>query len=422
MLQNSRLKSTYRSVLDVFTPLTIPNYQRMFSSNSIWWMTIFMELVAMGWLVLELTDSAWLVSVVGFFRTIPLIFFGFVAGPIIDRFGRRRIIIIAIIVDLCSYSVLTLLLWLNQLEVWHLYIIALALGSMWGTQWPARRGFLPDLVGKERTVDVLLIERVGQGTARIIGPTLAGILVNQYGMVGCFTVMALVQVINLGSLWAVTVKGETEASNEDESKKSTPFQQIKEGVAYARRSPVVMGILVATIITNLLIFPYMTLLPVFARDVLNQNEIGLGWLGSASGIGSFVGLLIITSWRRIGGRFGNNGTIFTTGTFLLCVVICVFALSPVYWVSWVALLFAGITQSCFGIMQSGIMMLVVDDAMRSRMMGLIVICIGMDPFGKLIIGALAEWYGAPLALGLTSGIAMVLILWLTAGIPQLRRI
>ena len=106
----------------------------------------------------------------------------------------------------------------------------------------------------------------------------------------------------------------------------------------------------------------------------------------------------------------------------MCVVVFIFAVSPSYWLSWIALFCTGIGQACFALMQSAIMMLVADDGMRNRMMGMLVISIGMGPFGKLLVGALAENYGAPMAVASTASAAFLLIMLITVMTPQLRRV
>ena len=184
----------------------------------------------------------------------------------------------------------------------------------------------------------------------------------------------------------------------------------------------VIGILLATLVANLLIFPFQTLLPVFARDVLNQGPTGLGWLGAAPGIGTFLGLLVVTLWRRYGGQYGNNGTVFVFGTMFFCISLFAFALSPIYWMSWSALMISGIGQVSFALLQVGMMMLVVEDEMRNRMMGLLVLAIGIGPFGRLMVGFLAELYGAPFTIAMTSSVGLVTMVMIAILIPRLRRV
>lgn len=379
----------------------------------------------MGWLTLELTNSAWLVSVVAFYRSIPLFLFGFLAGPIIDRLGRRQAIVVATTLDLTTFSAIGMLLWLDRVELWHLYIIAFVIGSVWAVSWPARRGVLPDLVGKERTVDVLLVERFGQGAAKIVAPALAGVLVAVYGTLGCFMVIVLVQLVNLYAVWSVQ-KQETVTSTPDKHPSDAAtlsfIQQITEGFTYVRREPLMLGIILTTVTMNLFVMPYTTLLPVFARDVLNQDSVGLGWLSASLGIGTYVGLLMLNVWRQAQGRYTNHGSIFLIGTAFMGFAIMAFALSPIFWLSWLALAAAAMGQNCFALMQNSIIMLSTDDEMRNRMMGIVVICIGMGPFGKLFVGALAEAYGAPFAVASTSITGLLLLSLIAINTPKLRRV
>ena len=160
-------------------PLTIADFRRLLTSNFLWWGARFMELIAMGWLVLELTNSAWPLAVIGFFRSAPALISGFVSGPIIDRFGRRQVILIAQTTNLFINGSITMLLWLEQIALWHLAAAALLKGLVWSLDWIARRSLLPDLVGKSKTVDALQLDGFCQNISRIVGPLMAGLLIDR---------------------------------------------------------------------------------------------------------------------------------------------------------------------------------------------------------------------------------------------------
>ena len=174
--------------------------------------------------------------------------------------------------------------------------------------------------------------------------------------------------------------------------------------------------LAGTLVMNLWIFPYMTLLSVFARDVLQQGPLGLGLMSTASGIGAFLGLMLINVVRR---RVGN-GWIYGLGSLWMCVMLFGFALSKVYGVSLVLLFCAGMGISCFGTMQSAIILITASDEMRSRVMGLLVLAIGADPLGQLQIGFWAERLGAPFALTLQTSLAALAIGLIILLMPSLR--
>jgi predicted MFS family arabinose efflux permease len=198
---------------------------------------------------------------------------------------------------------------------------------------------------------------------------------------------------------------------------TSPWNLVAEGLRYVGHNQAILAVVLITLVMNLWYFPYMNLLPVFARDVLGQGPVGLGFLGAASGVGALIGLFIINRLRhRI-----SSGWILTVGTFGMSLCLLAFALSSTYAFSWVMLLCAGVGQACFGIMQSSIILLAASDEMRSRAMGTLVLAIGSDPLGKLQAGYLAELFGAQLTVAVQAGAAALALLVIAAALPGLRR-
>jgi MFS family permease len=389
------------------------DYRRLLSSNALWWQTMFMENVVVSWLVLELTNSPWQVALVGFCRSAPFLVCGFLAGPLTDRLGRRRIIVGAQLANFLAYGSLTLLLWSEQLALWQIYVTALILGAAWALDWPARRALLPDLVGKGRTVDAMLMENLAQSISRIIGPSLAGALIAFFGPDGCFTVMVALSGV---ALWNLRHLSQQPIARTSMRPTTSPWNLVAQGLRYVGSSQPILAVILITLVMNLLYFPYMNLLSVFARDVLGQGPVGLGFLGAASGVGAFLGLFLINRVRQQ----VSGGWILTVGTFGMSVCLFAFALSSSYSFSWAMLLLAGIGQACFGIMQSSIILLAASDEMRSRAMGTLVLAIGSDPLGKLQTGFLAELYGVQITVALQSALAALAILAIAVTLPGLR--
>ena len=192
-----------------------------------------------------------------------------------------------------------------------------------------------------------------------------------------------------------------------------------EGMRYVRSNQTILAVVLITLIMNLWIFPYVSLLPVFAREVLHKGPIELGFLSTGTGLGSFLGLLTLNFLRQ---RV-NVGTLFVVGTGWMCVALAAFALSHVYPLSWVDALMRGMGMACFGTLQSTIVLLSTSDEMRSRVMGILVLAIGGDPLGQLQIGTLAEHFGVQATLAgqaSAAALAVVLIVMLLPGVlrPQ----
>jgi len=395
-----------------FSTLSNVDYRRLLAGTVIWWQCFFMEMVVLGWLVFDLSNSARTVSLVSFCRTLPLLLVSLFSSPIIDYFGRRRVVIAAQSANLTAYVALVLLLWSGKAAPWNIAIVAFCLGAAWAIDWPTRRSLVPDMLGKERMFDGLLLESFMSGIARIIAPSMAGALIARSGAIGCYIGMAILSFCALTILIPL-LRGSRPPDTKSFRMASLPLGG--EGLRYVRASQVILAVVLITLFMNLWIFPYVSLLPVFARDVLHKGPIELGFLSTGTGLGSFLGLIAISFLRQ---RV-NVGTLFVVGTIWMCVALAVFALSQVYALSWAMLLCAGMGMACFGTLQSTIVLLSTSDEMRSRVMGILVLAIGGDPLGQLQIGTLAEIFGVQATLAgqaSAAALAVVLIVILLPGV------
>ena len=401
----------------LFAPLANPDFVRLWLADGLWWQSMWMEQVALGWIALELTDSAWWVAVVAFCRAIPLPVVG-LFGPIVgERILRRHLVLILQCTNLAGVSVLLVLHLTGQLEYWHLAAVALCNGAAWALDWPTRRALVPDLVGRNRVVDGMVLENVLQGLTRPTGPLLAGASMARLGTGG-----ALGLLVCMSAAGAVLLSGlrTTSRSPSAPAGVGAAVQRLREGLAYVRRKPAILGTLAITVIMNAWAFPFQALLPVIARDVLGQGPMGLGMLGAANGAGSMAGLLIV-NWSR---DRRSNEAIFAAGSLLACVGLMGLSLSTTFVFSLLALVISGLGQAGFSIMQSSIILVEASDEMRSRAMGALVLAIGSGPIGRVQGGAMAAFWGAPLAVGtmaLWAAVCIVLVTWKMHGfVPRSR--
>ncbi len=391
------------------------DYRLLLGSSTLWWLAHYMEMIVLGWLVLELTDSAGLVGLVGFCRSIPSLLIGGFGGLLSDRIGRRPLIIASQTLTFCMYATVAVLLAAGQLALWHLVVIALTLGCAWAMDWPTRRALIPDLVGRPRVIDALMLENLGMSVARALGPLLAGIVLDAFNVLGCFLTLSGLSAISLLLLRALSRQPIPQTSSPTSA---SPLAQIRESVLYVRQNQSILAVTLITMIMNMLAFPYMNFLPVFARDVLHQGPVGLGYLGASVGIGNVVGLFLV-NWAR---RYASAGWIFIAGTLLHCLALLSFTTSSVFAVSWAFLLLVGIGHACFGIMQSSIVLLAAADERRGQAMGAIAVAIGAGPFGRLQTGVLADAFGAPLAVGAEVALAALLVSTVAFTLPGLRQV
>ena len=393
-------------------PLNNPDYRRLLASNALWWQFMWMEIIVAGWLVLELTNSAWQVSLIGFYRMAPLLLVGFVSGPLTDRFGRRKIIIFSQAVNLVVSLLIALIILSDRLAVWHLAVGALVMGTTWAVDWTARRSLLPDLVGKARTMDAMFLEGISQNITRVAGPFSSGALYATLEPLGCYLILTGIALASLLILVRLSRQPVFERTPTDASH----WTRTVEGLRYIRRNPSILGVTLITIAMNILVFPYQTLLPVFARDILDQGPVGFGVLASANGVGAFAGLWIVSRLRR----YVGISWLYAAGSFLMAAAVVLFSMSADFYLSLGLLILSGIGHAAFGLLQSTIVLLSARDDMRSRAMGGIVLAIGTGPPGRLSTGALAERFGAPFAVGLTCATAALCVIVITLAISGFR--
>jgi predicted MFS family arabinose efflux permease len=390
-------------------------YRRLLAGTVIWWHCFFMEQVVLGWLVFDLTNSARSVALVSFCRTLPLLLVSLFSGPLIDHVGRRRAMIAAQSANLLAYLTIALLLWSGAAAPWNIALVAFWLGTAWAIDWPARRSLVPDLLGKERMLDGLLLESFLTGIGRIIAPTLAGALIARTGALGCYIAMAFLSGCALSILIPLL---RNPGPQETKPFTLAVLPVVLQGMRYVRSNPIILAVMLITLVMNVWIFPYVSLLPAFTRDVLRQGPVELGLLSTGSGIGSFLGLLGLQLVRR----WVSVGMLFVLGTGWICVALVAFALSQVYAFSWAMLLCAGMGMACFGTLQSSIILLSTSDEMRSRVMGILVLAIGGDPLGQLLIGGLADRVGVQATLAGHAGAAVLALALIVAWLPGVLRI
>jgi MFS family permease len=373
-----------------------------------------METIATGWLVLEMTNSAWHVALIAFYRSAPLLVLGFFSGTIAARLGRRAVILCCQAATVAFPLAVVGLLATGRLAFWHLALGATLMGTAWAVDWPTRRSLLPDLIGRRRTLDGLLLEGFCQNIGRIAGPFLSGALIELAGITGCFAVLTGVSFLGLIPLFRLSPRTSQPVGT---AGLDSPWRSVAEGMRYIRGHRTILPVLLITLAMNTLVFPYDALLPVFARDILGRGPTGLGFLGAASGMGSFLGVILISRVKR---RI-TSGWIYTGGSLLQSAVLVVFAVSTSYPLSAFLLVFSGLGQACFGVMQSTIVLTSASDDMRDRAMGAVVLAIGGGPIGRLNLGAVAAAFGAPIAVGLSCAASALTVLGVTAAFPGLRK-
>ncbi|MBI3978083.1 MAG: MFS transporter [Chloroflexi bacterium] len=389
--------------------LGIPDFRSFWLAGGLNSFGRWMDQVLLGWITLVLTDSAWLVALTAFYRNVPMLLASAVAGVAGDRFGRRRVSLVAQVVAAATCAGLGLLLLTERLTFTYLSIGALGLGLASALDFPTRRALIGDLVEPSALLDAVYLEILTQNAMRMLGPLAAGIVLagidpgTGYVVDGAAYALAFV-LLSRVHLKRATGRGVSQGLG------------FREGLQTLRSNRPVLGVVVITFTMNLLVFPIQQLLPVFARDTLHVNALGLGMLAAAIGFGTVVGVFILSRLPQ-----AAQGKVFLFGSLAMVVLVIIFAASREFWLALWLLIAAGVGQAGFGTMQSAIVLHATPVHLRGRALGWTAVAIGAGPLGMLGMGALATMLGVPPAIAVTSTVALVVVALATAALPDLRR-
>lgn len=385
----------------LLAPLRSPAYRRLLWSSALWWQTLSMWTVLAGVLVLDLTDSALAVALLTFWRRAAQLLLGGFAGPIGDRLGRRTTLLVTQGTIFAACAGVLLLLAGDRLAAWQVTVAAFAIGAAWTVDMPARTALTPDLVGQEQTADAMLVESFAQGLVGSVGSYAAGWLLESYGPGLSIAVVLGLTGANLAILWLFSRQ---EVARTVRVGGQSVWASLGEGVRYVAGNPTLLAVTVISAVLNILIFPSMSLLPVFARDVLGWGPVGLGLLNSGYSIGTFVGLYVVLRLRP----FAGIGLLFTVGALVECAALVVFAVSSSFALSWAMLFVAGLGQAGFHTLRATILLTTASDEMRGRALSMVVLTQGAGLPGELQTGLLAERVGAPWTVAVQAGFSLLL--------------
>jgi len=393
-----------------FDPWRIPNYRYLWYSNFAFYFARWMEQLVSGWLAWQLTHSPADVALIGFYRTVPMLVLGVGGGLLSDRVERRKLVMLAQVANIAASLGLFAIFVLGHLEYWHLAAGTTIIGTAWAIEWPARRALSMDTVGRPMLVRAMMLDSISHNSTRALGPFTGGVLI---ALIGGGNVYGLLAAFYAGSLLAISpIRTVLTARVE----RTSVWRNVVDGLAYARRNQAIMGVLTITVVLNAFLFPYQQLLPVFADVVLGVGAVELGLLGAADGIGSLLAAVVIMSR----GEVRRTGWFYIAGAFGMSVFIFLFSASQWYGISLSLLILGGITHIGFTAMQSTIILSASSDEMRGRTMGTLVLAIGSQPIGTILMGQMASAAGAPLAVGVGGVICILSTAAIALLTPRLR--
>jgi MFS family permease len=384
--------------------LAVPAYQRVWRSSLLYYHAYHFEIITAGWVVLVRTGSPISVGLVGFCRTIPMFVFGLILGAAADRFRRTDVLLAVQTLGLSAALTMALLFTADAVHLWQIYLITGLLGCAWATDFSTRRALISELHARERIVNALSLESMSMQGNKILATLLSGLFLAIGGATLCYWWLTAIYALNLFAILRLRhYLGATQVRPSPHGVRLA--QLVKGGWSVAVQTPVVLGVLLITVVMNLLIFPYQQMLPVIARDLLHVGPKQLGILAGADGIGSIIVGAILT--RRA--RGSRHGVIFLAGAFSVGLFVIVLAMSRLFALSWGTQVTLGLCSGMFGAMQPVLILNMVEVQMRARAMGMLAMAIGVGPFGILLTGILSATIGATWTITGMSVLALILM-------------
>jgi MFS family permease len=367
------------------------------ATNSSFWM----YQVAVGWLALEMTDSAFFVGLAGFVGGIPLLFLAIPAGMLIDRYGSRLILLIAQIGVLITASAFALTVATDVIEPWSMLLLVALNGSFMSFIFPSRTTIVPRLVERRDLTNAIALSAAAMNSTRVIGPSLAGTLIAVAGSAGAFTVAAALQVI----AFSTTFRLPKPSRGEGGGRTKMTWSAVTVGFRVVARSPLLTRLVLLALVPTVLVIPYINLMPVFARDVMELSATGLGLLMATIGLGAVGGSLWVARFEKVQTMQSAQSWIAVA----FATLVMVFALTHTLIPAIVLLFGAGWMSAAYLALNQTALQLNVDDEVRGRVQAIYMLTWGMLPLGQLAVGSLADLVGTPTAVAVACAIGLVAI-------------
>ncbi len=401
-------------MIKMFSAFRHRDFRLFWGGNIISLVGTWMQSMALSWLIYRLTGSSLLLGVIGFANAIPLLFVSPFGGVLVDRFSKRKILILTQTGMMVTAFLLALLTWMGHIQVWHIFLFTVINGAVAALDAPCRQSFIIELVGKEDLMNAIAMNSMAFNSARIIGPAVAGFLVALIGEAGCFLINGISFVSVLIGLFMIQSPDKTI----DDSQESF-MNKMKEGYLYVKDSRLLSSLLALVAVPCLMSMSYATLMPVFAKDIFHRNADGLGILMSSVGIGAIFGALIIArlSYSR------HKGKTLMLGGLVSSVAIILFGLSRNFYLSCFLLFWVGMANVLYLTSTNTLIQSNAEDEYRGRAVSFYtLIFMGMMPIGSLLIGWVAEYLTAPGVTVLFASITTVYFFYMNWKYPELYRL
>ena len=415
MADNTFHNSIAPGLKNIFRSFRYRNYRLFFGGQSISLIGTWIQRIATPWLVYHLTDSVFILGVVGFAGQIPTFLLAPFAGVLTDRWNRYHMLIITQVLAMIQALILALLFFTGVIHVWHIIVLSVLLGCINAFDIPVRQSFVVEMVEKKEDLgNAIALNSTMVNGARLLGPSIAGILIAAAGEGTCFLINGLSYLVVILSLLRMKV-----VPREMKRKVTRVFRELKEGFSYTFGFAPLRSVILLLALVSLMGMPYTVLMPVIAKEVFHGGAHTFGFLIGASGLGALTGAIYLASRKNL----IMLGRIIPLSAGLFGLGLVSFSLSRSLILSLALMVITGLGMMMEMASSNTILQTVVDDDKRGRVMSFYTMAfIGTAPFGSLLAGGLAKIIGAPLTLTIGGVACLTGALLFARKLPELRKI
>lgn len=396
-----------------FVALRNPNFRPFWIAITLALTGLWVRITVQGYLVYELTEDKFLLGLVGFLSALPVLFLSPIVGVVVDRFDRRTVLLVTQLVTAGLLLAMATLDGLGTLTVTHIMVISTLAGAASAFDWPARLSIVPNIVRPAEVPNAVALNSASFNGARIVGPVIGGGLVGVIGTAACFYLSAAAFFPSIIVLLTLAID-RTSPSRHLER----PLATLVSGYRYIWHFPTLRSLLSVDLIPVMFGMSFFALLPALTKDVYRVGSGGLGLLYAADGVGAFVGVMAVASLTRMRGR----GRILLIGVFLFAVFQIAFAAAPNLAIGMVLILLLGLVGSVYATINDTLIMGMVEDDYRGRVMAVYSTFWGLTPIGYLEAGFVASRWGTQTAIAVNGVIVLVYVLALIRWNPEVRRL
>lgn len=397
-----------------FSALRHRNYRLFLFGQFISLAGTWMQTIAQGWLVYEISGSEMALGLVGFASAIPALLISPMAGVITDRVSRRSLLVATQSGAMMLALILATLTFLGVVQVWHVILLAVGLGVVNSFDGPARQAFVVEMVGRDDLPNAIALNSMTFNSGRIIGPAIGGLVLVLVGAAWCFLLNGLTFIAVILSLLMMKLPPPKPVTTN-----LSPWKQMQSALIYLGHQPNLKGLLLMALAFSLFGISYSTVLPAFIDKVLQQGAGAFGAINAMSGIGAVTGAFLVAKW----GDTGRRGRWLSWASMGFPLVLTLFALNRFYPFALLLAVLLGVGFMLTYTLINTLLQTQLVDEMRGRVLSLYTLTFfGFTPFGNLMIGSLSEWIGLSQALVLSAALSFVTVGSVLWRIPSVRKL